>query len=103
MRFGYLIARTKTTCPDVHQSTGGGELLSFIPQTYTMKTDGRIAACKVYSIQKRYTPEKHYVMILEVTRENEKVPSYLFRTYQQFRELDSKLGQLYSDETSNLR
>ena len=56
----------------------GGETLSFVPQTYTMKTDGRIAAVKVYSIQKRYTPEKHYVMILEVSRENEKVPAYHF-------------------------
>ena len=80
---------------------GGGETLSFMPQTYTMKTDGRIAGVKVYSIQKRYTPEKHYVMILEVSRENEKVPAYLFRTYQQFCELDSKLGLLNS--SSNLR
>ena len=79
----------------------GGETLSFVPQTYTMKTDGRIAAVKVYSIQKRYTPEKHYVMILEVSRENEKVPAYLFRTYQQFCELDSKLSLLNS--SSNLR
>jgi len=45
----------------------------------------------VYSIQKRYTPEKHYVFILKITRESVKEPTYVFRTYKEFCELDSKL------------
>jgi len=31
----------------------------------------------VYGAQKRYSPEKHYVFILEITRENEKGKKFL--------------------------
>ena len=57
-----------------------------------MSTDGRITQVKVHDIQKRYSPEKHYVFILSVTREAIKVPNYLFRTYKEFCELDSKIS-----------
>jgi len=56
-----------------------GELLSFIPKTYSLKSDGRIEAVQVFGIQKRYRPEKHYVFILKITRENEKEATFLFR------------------------
>ena len=56
-----------------------GELLSFIPKTYSLKCDGRIEAVQVYGIQKRYRPEKHYVFILKITRENEREATFLFR------------------------
>ncbi len=56
-----------------------GELLSFIPKTYSLNSDGRIEAVQVYGIQKRYRPEKHYVFILKITRENERDGTYLFR------------------------
>ena len=58
---------------------------------YRMDSDGRITDVVVYSIQKRYTPEKHYVFILKITRESVKEPTYVFRTYKEFCELDSKL------------
>jgi phosphatidylinositol-4-phosphate 3-kinase len=58
---------------------------------FRLKFDGRITDVVVYGIQKRYTPERHYVFILKITRENVKTPTYVFRTYKEFCELDSKL------------
>ncbi|KAG8234866.1 hypothetical protein J437_LFUL013153 [Ladona fulva] len=69
----------------------GGELLSFIPKTYTMQSEGRIKSVKVYGYQKRYDPEKYYIYILKVEREAQPDPVYLFRSYKEFCELDQKL------------
>lgn len=63
------------------EQTGEDEMLSFIPKRYSMKVEGRIQAVEVHGIQKRYDQEKYYVFILKVTRQNEKVPTYIFRTY----------------------
>ncbi|XP_071452807.1 phosphatidylinositol 4-phosphate 3-kinase C2 domain-containing subunit beta [Hetaerina americana] len=68
-----------------------GELLSFIPKTYTMHSEGRIRNVEVYSYQKRYDPEKYYVYILKVDRDNQPDPMYLFRSYKEFCELHQKL------------
>jgi phosphatidylinositol-4-phosphate 3-kinase len=74
-------------------STDGksGGILSYVPRTYTMAEEGRIIEVQVYGIQKRYNPEKHYVFILKIQRSSSKVPDYIFRTYKEFCELDSKL------------
>ena len=63
---------------------------------FRMKSEGRITDVVVYGIQKRYSPEKHYVFILKITRENVKAPTYVFRTYKEFCELDSKLHTQFS-------
>lgn len=68
-----------------------GALLSFIPKTYTVNTDGRIRNLEMYSIQKRYNPEKHYVYIIKVERDNQRVPSFVMRRYSEFQELHRKL------------
>ena len=60
-----------------------------------MKSDGRVTDVVVYGIQKRYTPEKHYVFILKITRADVTAPAYVFRTYKEFCELDSKLHTVY--------
>ncbi len=57
-----------------------------------MSTDGRITTVTVFDIQKRYSPEKHYVFILKVFRAGMKDPNFLFRTYKEFCELDFKLS-----------
>lgn len=36
-------------------------ILSFSPKTYTMKQEGRILHASIFSFQKRYNPDKHYV------------------------------------------
>lgn len=39
-------------------------ILSFAPRTYTMKQDGRIRDASIFSFQKRYNPDKHYVRLI---------------------------------------
>lgn len=38
-------------------------ILSFSPKTYTLKQDGRILHASIFSFQKRYNPDKHYVSL----------------------------------------
>lgn len=68
-----------------------GELLSFIPKTYTMQQEGRLKSVAVYGCQKRYDPEKYYLYILRVERANQPDPTFLFRSYKEFCELQQKL------------
>jgi len=60
-----------------------------------MKGEGRIQDVEVHGIQKRYDQEKYYVFILKITRQNVKVPTYIFRTYKEFYEFHSRLCTLY--------
>ena len=48
---------------------------------YSLTTDGRMENVVVYGLQKRYSPEKHYVFILEITRENVKGKINLWQTF----------------------
>ncbi|XP_050713175.1 phosphatidylinositol 4-phosphate 3-kinase C2 domain-containing subunit beta-like isoform X2 [Eriocheir sinensis] len=70
-------------------------LLSFIPRTYTAQQDGKITRVSLYSYQKRYNPNKYYVYILEVERESQREPSYLFRSYREFSEFHQKLCLIF--------
>ncbi|XP_037050544.1 phosphatidylinositol 4-phosphate 3-kinase C2 domain-containing subunit alpha isoform X2 [Bradysia coprophila] len=70
---------------------GNGELLSFVPRTYTMAQDGRLKSVTVHGFQKRYDLEKYYTFILIVTRQNQPDPAYLFRSYKEFTEFHQKL------------
>ncbi|XP_070200165.1 phosphatidylinositol 4-phosphate 3-kinase C2 domain-containing subunit alpha-like [Littorina saxatilis] len=72
-----------------------GALLSFVPKTYSLQTDGKIAKVSVHRVQKRYTPEKHYVYILQVERENQRVPTYVFRHFSEFMEFRDKLSTMF--------
>ncbi|XP_026466110.1 phosphatidylinositol 4-phosphate 3-kinase C2 domain-containing subunit beta isoform X2 [Ctenocephalides felis] len=74
---------------------GDGELLSFIPRTYTMATEGRLTSVDLYGFQKRYDPEKYYVYILKVERQGQPDPSFLFRSYREFCEFHQKLCLLF--------
>ena len=60
-----------------------------------LKSDGRLTEVKIIGIQKRYKPERHYVFILKISRENVVAPSYVFRTYKEFCELDAKLHRQF--------
>ncbi|XP_024085910.1 phosphatidylinositol 4-phosphate 3-kinase C2 domain-containing subunit alpha isoform X2 [Cimex lectularius] len=72
-----------------------GGLLSFVPKVYNMQQEGRIKNVEVFKFQKRYDPEKYYVYILRVDRENQQVPSYLFRSFKEFCEFHHKLFILF--------
>jgi len=69
--------------------------LSFIPNKYSMASDGKIKDVVVHGIQKRYDTEKHYLFILKLTRHGIKDPVYVFRTYKQFCEFHSRLCTEY--------
>lgn len=60
-----------------------------------MNQEGRIINVKVFGYQKRYDPEKYYVYILKVERENQREATYLFRSYKEFIELHQKLCILF--------
>ncbi|XP_043472101.1 phosphatidylinositol 4-phosphate 3-kinase C2 domain-containing subunit beta [Leptopilina heterotoma] len=68
-----------------------GELLSFIPRTYTMQQEGQLTSVQVHGYQKRYDPEKYYMYILRIQRKGQADPAYLFRTYKEFCEFYQKL------------
>ncbi|XP_015599951.1 phosphatidylinositol 4-phosphate 3-kinase C2 domain-containing subunit beta isoform X3 [Cephus cinctus] len=68
-----------------------GELLSFIPRTYTMQQEGQLTSVQVHGYQKRYDPEKYYMYILRIQRKGHADPTYLFRSYKEFCEFYQKL------------
>ncbi|XP_061177401.1 phosphatidylinositol 4-phosphate 3-kinase C2 domain-containing subunit alpha-like [Saccostrea echinata] len=72
-----------------------GALLSFVPKTYSINTDGKIENVVVHSYQKRYDPERHYIFIFKVERVNQKVPMYVFRHYSEFLEFRNKVMDLF--------
>ncbi|XP_060064523.1 phosphatidylinositol 4-phosphate 3-kinase C2 domain-containing subunit beta-like, partial [Ylistrum balloti] len=72
-----------------------GALLSFVPKTYSANTDGKLEHVSLHSYQKRYEPEKHYIFIFKVLRENQKLPSYVFRHYSELMEFRSRLVELF--------
>ncbi|KAI9556899.1 hypothetical protein GHT06_016693 [Daphnia sinensis] len=74
-----------------HGDHNDDRLLSFVPKTFTLATDGRIIEARVVGFQKRYDPEKYYVFIVSLRREKQSENMYLFRTHREFSELHQKL------------
>ncbi|KAM6133193.1 phosphatidylinositol 4-phosphate 3-kinase C2 domain-containing subunit alpha isoform 3-T3 [Phoenicopterus ruber ruber] len=70
-------------------------ILSFSAKTYSLKQDGRIKQVSVFTYQKRYNPEKHYIYVVRVLREGQVEPTFVFRTFDEFQELHNKLGILF--------
>nr|CAH7729175.1 unnamed protein product [Callosobruchus chinensis] len=68
-----------------------GSLLSFVPKTYSMATDGQLVHVEVVNYRKRYDPDKYYVYILRVYRKDQNQPMEIQRTYKEFCELHQKL------------
>ncbi|KAG5888356.1 hypothetical protein JTB14_020756 [Gonioctena quinquepunctata] len=69
----------------------GGYLLSFVPKTFSMATDGQLVHVEVVNYRKRYDPDKYYVYILRVYRKDQNQPMEIQRTYKEFCELHQKL------------
>lgn len=68
-----------------------GMLLSFIPKTFSLLTDGRITSLELFNIQKRYSPDKFYIYIIKVERQDQRVSSFVLRRFSEFQELHRKL------------
>ncbi|KFM77587.1 Phosphatidylinositol-4-phosphate 3-kinase C2 domain-containing subunit alpha, partial [Stegodyphus mimosarum] len=72
-----------------------GLLLSFIPKTFSKETDGKIISADVIGYQKMYDPEKYYIYVVKVERENLPDPMCVFRTYREFIEFHQKLCMMF--------
>uniref|UniRef100_A0A3B4BE66 Uncharacterized protein n=1 Tax=Periophthalmus magnuspinnatus TaxID=409849 RepID=A0A3B4BE66_9GOBI len=70
-------------------------ILSFSPKTYSLKQDGRIQHAAIFSFQKRYSPDKHYTYAVRILREGQSEPQFIFRTFDEFQELHTKLSVLF--------
>ncbi|XP_028391713.1 phosphatidylinositol 4-phosphate 3-kinase C2 domain-containing subunit beta-like [Dendronephthya gigantea] len=70
-------------------------VLSFSLHTYSPATDDKITSARVVDYQKRYTPEKYYVYLINVCRENQERPTFVFRRYSHFHEFNAKLTDLF--------
>ncbi|KAL1487744.1 hypothetical protein ABEB36_015580 [Hypothenemus hampei] len=68
-----------------------GSLLSFVPKTYSVATDGRLTQVEVVGYRKRYDPDKYYVYILRIHREDQNQSMEIQRTFKEFCELHQKL------------
>ncbi|CAI5454702.1 unnamed protein product [Caenorhabditis angaria] len=69
--------------------------LSFVPELYTMKTDGPIITVRALSFEKCFIPHKVYMYKIEVLRDNITVPSYIYRSFAEFDELHAKLRKRF--------
>uniref|UniRef100_A0AAV2KXY1 Phosphatidylinositol-4-phosphate 3-kinase n=1 Tax=Knipowitschia caucasica TaxID=637954 RepID=A0AAV2KXY1_KNICA len=70
-------------------------ILSFSPKTYSLRQDGHINQAAIFSFQKRYSPDKHYTYVVRVIREGQPEPQFIFRTFDEFQELHTKLSILF--------
>lgn len=70
-------------------------ILTFSPKTYSMKQDGRILQAAIFSFQKRYSPDKHYTYAVRILREGQTEPQFVFRTFDEFQELHTKLSVIF--------
>lgn len=68
-----------------------GTLLSFVPKTYSLASDGQLVHVEVVNYRKRYDPDKYYVYVLRVYRKDQRQPMEIQRTYKEFCELHQKL------------
>jgi phosphatidylinositol-4-phosphate 3-kinase len=73
-------------------TTPVGTTLSFIPNTYTILTDGKVISAQVVSYEKRTQPSKHYLYKLQVERLN---ITYHYRTYNEFYEFYERLNKQF--------
>ncbi|OQR66629.1 phosphatidylinositol 4-phosphate 3-kinase C2 domain-containing subunit alpha-like [Tropilaelaps mercedesae] len=69
--------------------------LNFAPKVHTKKTDGRLLYYQIIDCQKKYIPEKHYVYVIRLRRDNELADTKVHRTYDEFLEFHSKLSKMF--------
>uniref|UniRef100_A0A5F9CN78 Phosphatidylinositol-4-phosphate 3-kinase catalytic subunit type 2 beta n=1 Tax=Oryctolagus cuniculus TaxID=9986 RepID=A0A5F9CN78_RABIT len=69
--------------------------LSFAPRTHTIKSSGRISDVFLCRHEKVFHPNKGYIYVVKVMRENAHEASYIQRTFEEFQELHNKLRLLF--------
>ncbi|XP_032948836.1 phosphatidylinositol 4-phosphate 3-kinase C2 domain-containing subunit beta isoform X1 [Rhinolophus ferrumequinum] len=69
--------------------------LSFAPRTYTLQRSGRLSDVFVCRQEKVFHPNKAYIYVVKVMRENAHEATYIQRTFEEFQELHNKLRLLF--------
>lgn len=72
-----------------------GLFLSFIPKLFTKETDGRLTSVEVIGCQKKFDPDKYYVYIIKLQRENQVDPMFIIRSYREFVEFHQKMCMMF--------
>ena len=85
----------------------GGEsavMLSFAPNTYSVKTDGRIKHLEILDCRKRYNPEKHYVSVILLGESSSFLSLFFYQKKTNlFTALEMKLFSLRNKALSDIR
>ncbi|XP_036923113.1 phosphatidylinositol 4-phosphate 3-kinase C2 domain-containing subunit beta isoform X3 [Sturnira hondurensis] len=69
--------------------------LSFAPRTYTLQRSGRLSDVFLCRQEKVFHPNKTYIYVVKVMRENAHEATYIQRTFEEFQELHNKLRLLF--------
>ncbi|XP_070240841.1 phosphatidylinositol 4-phosphate 3-kinase C2 domain-containing subunit beta [Bos mutus] len=69
--------------------------LSFAPRTHTLKSSGRISDVFLCRHEKVFHPNKGYIYVVKVMRENAHEAAYIQRTFEEFQEFHNKLRLLF--------
>nr|KAF6397604.1 phosphatidylinositol-4-phosphate 3-kinase catalytic subunit type 2 beta [Rousettus aegyptiacus] len=69
--------------------------LSFAPRTHTLQRSGRLSDVFLCRQEKVFHPNKGYIYVVKVMRENAHEATYIQRTFEEFQELHTKLRLLF--------
>ncbi|EPQ19636.1 Phosphatidylinositol-4-phosphate 3-kinase C2 domain-containing subunit beta [Myotis brandtii] len=69
--------------------------LSFAPRTHTLQRSGRLSDVFLCRQEKVFHPNKTYIYVVKVMRENSHEATYIQRTFEEFQELHNKLRLLF--------
>ncbi len=81
----HKLAQTTSLIPN-------GPTLSFVPNTYTIFTDGKIRSAQVVNHEKRNQRSKYYLYKIQVER---LTSTYHYRTYNEFYEFHERLNKQF--------
>lgn len=94
--FIHNVAQMKNVTDTILRSSRSSPLFSFANKVHSAEEDGIVTSARVVDFQKRYVPDKHYVFVINVTRENLKGPKFVFRRFEDFQELHAKLSYIFN-------
>ena len=94
--FIHNVAHMKNITESVLKSSNSSPLFSFSNKVYKKEQEINLWSAHVVDFQKCYLPEKHYVFVINVMRENEKEPKFVFRRFEDFQELNGKLNYMFN-------
>ncbi|KAI1732417.1 phosphatidylinositol 3- and 4-kinase domain-containing protein [Ditylenchus destructor] len=94
--FAHTLAQLKNNPMLLASKADDMHRLSFIPEIFTEKQEGRIDSIHVSSFEKWRTPEKKYMYKLLIRRVNERVTTTLYRSFVELQEFHWKLCYRFS-------